>query len=64
MVHPSMDCILLTPINPRSLSFRPILLPNNANIILSLSNVIMQHLCFFTLFSFLFFSMILIGKKK
>ncbi len=30
VVHPSIQAILMTPISPRSLSFRPILLPKDA----------------------------------
>ncbi|VEU22242.1 DEKNAAC103260 [Brettanomyces naardenensis] len=33
IVHPSVRCILLTPICPRSLSFRPLILPASAHII-------------------------------
>ncbi|KAH6582882.1 hypothetical protein BASA50_006540 [Batrachochytrium salamandrivorans] len=39
IVHPSVEAILLTPICPRSLSFRPIVLPANAEISIKLSAV-------------------------
>ena len=32
VVHPSIQAILMTPVCPRSLSFRPILLPKDANV--------------------------------
>lgn len=32
MVHPAVPAILLTPVSPHSLSFRPVLLPDSANI--------------------------------
>lgn len=34
MVHPSVPCILLTPICPHSLSFRPVILPDSAKLLL------------------------------
>lgn len=37
IVHPLVPSILLTPICPRSLSFRPLVLPANANVTLRLS---------------------------
>ncbi|TPX34879.1 NAD+ kinase [Synchytrium microbalum] len=37
IVHPSLNCILLTPVSPRSLSFRSILLPHSSNIQVSLT---------------------------
>lgn len=38
MIHPRLDCMLITPICPRSLSFRPVVLPGNTNIELSLAS--------------------------
>lgn len=38
IVHPSIQSLLLTPICPRSLSFRPVLLPPNATIQLKVRN--------------------------
>ncbi|KAK6460414.1 ATP-NAD kinase-like domain-containing protein [Scheffersomyces coipomensis] len=35
--HPSVPCILLTPICPRSLSFRPLILPSTSHIILRIN---------------------------
>jgi NADH kinase len=32
MVHPMIDCIVITPICPRSLSFRPIVLPSSTRV--------------------------------
>eukprot|EP00899_Mesostigma_viride_P008950 jgi/Mesvir1/18056/Mv09370-RA.1 len=32
MVHPNVPCILFTPICPHSLSFRPVILPDSANV--------------------------------
>lgn len=32
MVHPNVPCILFTPICPHSLSFRPVILPDSAEI--------------------------------
>ena len=43
IVHPSVRTILLTPICPRSLSFRPLLLPGTSEILL--------RVCFFVLFT-------------
>lgn len=37
ITHPSVPCILLTPINPRSLSFRPIILPLSSRISIELT---------------------------
>lgn len=37
IVHPSVQSIVLTPICPRSLSFRPVLLPSDANVQLQVS---------------------------
>lgn len=37
MIHPSLDCLLVTPICPRSLSFRPVVLPKNISVELGLS---------------------------
>lgn len=37
IVHPSVPCILLTPVCPRSLSFRPLVLPATSNIMVKLS---------------------------
>lgn len=37
MVHPSIEAILLTPICPRSLSFRPALLPKDVIVKLKVS---------------------------
>lgn len=37
ITHPSVPCILLTPINPRSLSFRPIILPLSSKIVIELT---------------------------
>lgn len=37
MVHPDVACLLLTPICPVSLSFRPLILPSNAAVELELS---------------------------
>lgn len=37
ITHPSVPCILLTPINPRSLSFRPIILPLSSKIVIQLT---------------------------
>lgn len=37
IVHPSIKGILLTPICPRSLSFRPLILPSNSDIMMRLS---------------------------
>lgn len=34
IVHPTIKCILLTPICPRSLSFRPLILPLNSHILI------------------------------
>ncbi|OUT21613.1 hypothetical protein CAS74_003734 [Pichia kudriavzevii] len=34
IVHPTVKCILLTPICPRSLSFRPLILPLNSHILI------------------------------
>jgi NAD+ kinase len=36
MVHPEIDSILITPICPRSLSFRPLVLPSSAEVELEL----------------------------
>ena len=38
MIHPRLDCLLITPICPRSLSFRPVVLPKNVTIELALSH--------------------------
>lgn len=37
ITHPSVPCILLTPINPRSLSFRPIILPLSSKVVVQLT---------------------------
>lgn len=37
ITHPQVPCILLTPICPRSLSFRPLILPINSDIMIKLS---------------------------
>ncbi|KAI5952702.1 POS5 [Candida jiufengensis] len=37
ITHPSVPCILLTPICPRSLSFRPLILPCTSDIMIKLS---------------------------
>lgn len=37
IVHPSVPCILITPICPRSLSFRPLIFPSTASISISMS---------------------------
>jgi len=37
MVHPSVPCILFTPLNPHSLSFRPIVLPVSVRVKLQLT---------------------------
>lgn len=37
IVHPLVDCVMITPICPRSLSFRPVIVPANADIMLRLS---------------------------
>ncbi|KAI5961623.1 POS5 [Candida pseudojiufengensis] len=37
ITHPSVPCILLTPICPRSLSFRPLILPSTSDIMIKLS---------------------------
>ena len=37
MVHPLVDCFLMTPICPRSLSFRPIILPSFVDIELQIA---------------------------
>ncbi|EKX43791.1 hypothetical protein GUITHDRAFT_52824, partial [Guillardia theta CCMP2712] len=39
MVHPGVPCILFTPLNPHSLSFRPIILPSNSVLKLQLTAV-------------------------
>jgi len=39
MVHPGVPCILFTPLNPHSLSFRPIILPSNSVLKLQLTPV-------------------------
>lgn len=38
MLHPRLDCLLLTPICPRSLSFRPVVLPRSVTVELGLSS--------------------------
>lgn len=38
IVHPLVKCLLITPICPRSLSFRPLVLPLNTKVVLKLSN--------------------------
>lgn len=38
IVHPSVPCILLTPICPHSLSFRPIILPDSATLMIKVSD--------------------------
>ncbi|EER30640.1 conserved hypothetical protein [Candida tropicalis MYA-3404] len=37
ITHPAVPCILLTPICPRSLSFRPLILPSSSDIMIKLS---------------------------
>ncbi|CAX43189.1 NADH kinase, mitochondrial precursor, putative [Candida dubliniensis CD36] len=37
ITHPSVPCVLLTPICPRSLSFRPLILPSSSDIMIRLS---------------------------
>ncbi|WLF80080.1 NADH kinase pos5 [Lodderomyces elongisporus] len=37
ITHPAVPCILLTPICPRSLSFRPLILPSTSDIMIKLS---------------------------
>lgn len=37
IVHPEADAVVLTPIAPRSLSFRPVVLPGNAKMQLQIS---------------------------
>lgn len=37
ITHPSVPCVLLTPICPRSLSFRPLILPSLSDIMIKLS---------------------------
>ena len=37
IVHPQVDCVMITPISPRLLLFRPVLLPAKANIMVRLS---------------------------
>ena len=32
MIHPNVPCILLTPICPHSLSFRPVIVPSSVEI--------------------------------
>ena len=39
MVHPEIDCILITPICPRSLSFRPLVLPSSAEVELEIPDL-------------------------
>lgn len=41
--HPLVPCILLTPICPRSLSFRPLILPSSSHIMLKLSDNNRNH---------------------
>ncbi|KAK0636400.1 ATP-NAD kinase-like domain-containing protein [Bombardia bombarda] len=38
IVHPLVKSLLITPISPRSLSFRPLVLPLNTQVVLKLSN--------------------------
>ena len=38
IVHPLSDCLLLTPICPRSLSFRPLVFPKHTKVVLKLSS--------------------------
>ncbi|CAI5758216.1 unnamed protein product [Candida verbasci] len=38
ITHPNVPCILLTPICPRSLSFRPLILPSASDIMIKLSD--------------------------
>lgn len=33
MVAPSVPCTLLTPLSPHSLSFRPLIIPENADVL-------------------------------
>lgn len=37
MVHPDVPCVLFTPLNPHSLSFRPLVLPNSVTLRLQLT---------------------------
>lgn len=37
IVHPEVNCMLLTPICPRSLSFRPLILPSDASLSISVA---------------------------
>lgn len=37
MMHPSLQAMLITPICPRSLSFRPILLPSTSSVVLQVA---------------------------
>lgn len=37
IVHPGVECMLLTPICPRSLSFRPLVLPQDSRVSISIS---------------------------
>lgn len=37
IAHPAVDCVLLTPIAPRSLSFRTLLLPTTGEVVLRIS---------------------------
>lgn len=45
MVHPSVPAILLTPVCPHSLSFRPVLLPDSACVTLSVPESARNPVC-------------------
>ncbi|KAF7816813.1 NAD kinase 2, chloroplastic-like [Senna tora] len=41
MVHPNVPCMLFTPICPHSLSFRPVILPDSARLVLKVKLIIL-----------------------
>lgn len=43
MVHPSVPAILFTPICPHSLSFRPVVLPDYADVVLKVPEDARHH---------------------
>ena len=51
MVHPDVPCVLFTPLNPHSLSFRPLVLPNSITLRLQVgfdlfASSVWSFLCF------------------
>jgi NAD+ kinase len=43
MVAPSVPCTLLTPLSPHSLSFRPLIIPENADLLVRLPPTARSH---------------------